>query len=121
MDAVMRLLKGEDLDSLSRELRVNAATPSSWREVFLSNGLAGLKSREVGARDEKIGALQKALGETALNLEISKEINRVYERETRPFSAGEIDEVRRSVSISLKLVVALKSVCQVAGVARSSV
>ena len=62
MDAVMRLLKGEDLDSLSRELRVNAATPSSWREVFLANGLAGLKSREVDARDEKIGALQKALG-----------------------------------------------------------
>jgi transposase len=59
MDAVIRLLKGEDLDSLSRELMVNAATLSSWREVFLSNGLAGLKSREVDARDEKIGALQK--------------------------------------------------------------
>ncbi len=33
------------------------------------------------------------------------------------FSAREIDEVRRSVSISLKQVVALKSVCMVAGVA----
>jgi hypothetical protein len=88
MDAVMRLLKGEDLDSLSRELRVNAATLSSWREVFLANGLAGLKSREVDARDEKIGALQKALGETTLNLEISKEINRVYERKHGPLAQG---------------------------------
>jgi hypothetical protein len=43
MDAVIRLLKGEDLDSLARELRVNGATLSSWREVFLANGLAGLK------------------------------------------------------------------------------
>jgi hypothetical protein len=31
MDAVLRLLKGEDLDTLSRELRVNAATLSGWR------------------------------------------------------------------------------------------
>ena len=74
MDAVLRLLKGEDLDTLSRELRLNAATLSSWRDVFLVNGLAGLKSRETDARDEKINQLQKALAETALNLEISKEI-----------------------------------------------
>jgi len=33
--------------------KVNAATLSSWREVFLANGLAGLKSREVESRDEK--------------------------------------------------------------------
>jgi transposase len=88
MDAVLRLLKGEDLDLLSRELRVNAATLSSWREAFLANGLAGLKSRDVDARDEKIGVLQKALGETALNLEISREINRVYERKHGPLVAG---------------------------------
>lgn len=60
MDAVLRLLKGEDLDTLSRELRVNAAMLSSWQEVFLANGLAGLKSRQTDARDEKISQLQKA-------------------------------------------------------------
>lgn len=63
MDVVLRLLKGEDLDTLSRELRVDAATLSSWREVFPANGLAGLKSRESDARDEKISQLQKALAE----------------------------------------------------------
>ena len=88
MDAVLRLLKWEDLDLLSQELRVNAATLSSWRDVFLANGLAGLKSREIDARDEKIGALQKALGETALNLEISREINQVYERKHSPLASG---------------------------------
>jgi len=51
-DAAVRLLKGEDLDTLSRELRVTAATLSQWREVFLASGLAGLKSREVDGRDE---------------------------------------------------------------------
>ena len=62
-------------------------TLSSWRDVSLANRLAGLKSREVDARDEKIGALQKALGETTLNLEISKESNRVYERKHSPLAA----------------------------------
>ena len=96
MAAVLRLLKGEDLDGLSRELRVNAATLSSWREVFLANGLAGLKSRDADARDEKIGQLQKALGETALNLEISREINRVYERKHGPLARGNrTSEARR--------------------------
>jgi transposase len=45
MAAVLRLLKGEDLDALSRKLKVNAATLSSWREVSLASGLSGLKSR----------------------------------------------------------------------------
>ena len=64
-EAVLRLLKGEDLDTLSRQLKVTAATLSEWREVFLANALAGLKSREVDGRDEKIAALEKALAETA--------------------------------------------------------
>jgi hypothetical protein len=41
--------------------------------------------------------------------------------ETRPFSHLEIDQVRRSASISVKQIVPLKSVCIMAGVARPSV
>jgi hypothetical protein len=37
VEAVVRLLKGEDLDTLSRELGVTAATLSEWREAFLSD------------------------------------------------------------------------------------
>ncbi len=36
MAAVIRLLRGEDLDRLSRELRVTAATLSSRREEFMA-------------------------------------------------------------------------------------
>jgi hypothetical protein len=50
---VLRLLKGEGLDLLSRELKVNAATRSSRREVLVSAGLAGLNTREIDARDEE--------------------------------------------------------------------
>jgi len=34
-DAVLRLLRGEDLEFLSRELGVTAARLSQWREQFL--------------------------------------------------------------------------------------
>jgi transposase len=86
--AVLRLMKGEDLDTVSRELRVTASTLSEWREVFLANGLAGLKSRELDGRDEQIAALKKALGENALDLAISREIIRAYERKAGPLAPG---------------------------------
>lgn len=43
MEAVLRILRGEDLDSLSREVGVTAATLSEWRDDFLAAGQAGLK------------------------------------------------------------------------------
>ena len=87
-EAVLRLLKGEDLDTLSRQLKVTAATLSEWRDVFLANGLAGLKSREVDGRDDKIAALEKALAETALDLSVSRAINTAYERRAGPLALG---------------------------------
>ena len=35
-DALMRLLRGEDLDELSRELRVEAHRLAAWREDFMA-------------------------------------------------------------------------------------
>ena len=46
LDAVLSLLKGENLDSLSQELEVSAATLSPWRDVVLANGLNGPKSSD---------------------------------------------------------------------------
>lgn len=87
-EAVLRLVKGEDLDTLARQLKVTAAMLSEWREVFLANGLAGLRSREVDGRDEKIAALKKALAETALDLSIARAINAVYGRKAGPLAPG---------------------------------
>ena len=42
---VLRLLRGEDLESVSRELGIPAARASQWRDQFLAAGQAGLKSR----------------------------------------------------------------------------
>ncbi len=68
-DAVVRLLRGEDLESLSRELGVTAATLSSWREGFLDGGTAAMKSRPTDDRDELIARLQAKVGQLAMDNE----------------------------------------------------
>ena len=43
--AVLRLLRGEDLETVSRALGVTAATLTTWRDSFLAAGEAALASR----------------------------------------------------------------------------
>src|SRR3982750_3453135 len=61
-DAVLRLLRGEDLELVSRELGVTAAELSGWRDAFLAAGEASLRSRPAGAPDPRVGRLQEKGG-----------------------------------------------------------
>ena len=75
-EAVLRLLRGEDLDTLSRELGVVAATLSGWRDAFLDGGTAAMKSRPADGRDELVARdrqLRKAQAEsTVLKAELDQ-------------------------------------------------
>ncbi|MGQ9687405.1 MAG: transposase [Desulfobaccales bacterium] len=51
VEIVLRLLRGEDLELLSRQLNVTAAQLSNWREQFLTAGRTVLKKRPQDARD----------------------------------------------------------------------
>ena len=62
-EVVMRLLRGEDLESVSRAVGITAARASHWRAQFLAAGQAGLKSRATDARDEDHRRLQAKIGE----------------------------------------------------------
>ncbi len=57
-EVVLRLLRGESLDVLSRETGQPAAVLSRWREEFLEGGLAALKRR---TDDPKVAALEREL------------------------------------------------------------
>ena len=72
-EAVVRLLRGEDLDTLSRELGVTAHTLSGWRETFLFAGEAALKSREPDAKDEEVMRLKAKIGEITMANELLHE------------------------------------------------
>lgn len=72
-EAVLRLVRGEDLDALARELGVTAATRSQWREQFLAGGQAAVKSRATDARDDEIGRLRAKVGEITMAGELPRE------------------------------------------------
>ena len=69
-EAVVRLLRGEDLDTLSRQLGVTAATLSRWRETFVLAGEVALKSREPDAKDEEVARLRAKIGEITMANEL---------------------------------------------------
>jgi transposase-like protein len=86
-EAVMRLLRGESLETVSRELKVTAARLSQWRESFLAAGGAALKSRRPDARDDEVRRLRAKIGEIAMANELLNEkIDRM--EAGRPLASG---------------------------------
>ncbi|MBP2498923.1 transposase [Methylobacterium sp. PvP062] len=69
-DAVLRLLRGEDLESVSRSLGVTAATLSGWRDAFLTAGEASLATRPLDADALESGRLKAKLGEMLIEREL---------------------------------------------------
>ena len=69
-DAVLRLLRGEDLEMVSRSLGVAAATLSGWRDAFLAAGGASLASRPAAGEELESERLKAKLGEVLLREEL---------------------------------------------------
>ena len=69
-ETVLRLLRGEDLEVVSRELAVTAAALSGWREQFLAGGESALHSRARDERDEQISRLKSKVGEITMDNEL---------------------------------------------------
>ena len=75
-DAVLRLLRGESLDELSRQLGVEAHRLAAWRDEFLAAGKIGLRGLvpvEDGMSAEQRRRLREAerkVGELTLDNDI---------------------------------------------------
>ena len=69
-DAVLRLLRGEDLETVSRSLGVTAATLTSWHDSFLAGGEAALASRPTDGETLESERLKARLGEMLLKHEL---------------------------------------------------
>ena len=67
---VLRLLRGEDLESVSLELGITAARASQWRDRFVAAGQDGLKSRATEAGDDDHRRLQAKIGELLMETEL---------------------------------------------------
>ena len=70
VSVVLEVLRGEDLETLSRRNGVTAATISSWRDLFLAGGEAGLKSRDTDAADEERQRMKSVVADLAMDNEL---------------------------------------------------
>ena len=77
-EAVLRLLRGEDIETLSRELGVTAATLSQWRSAFLAGGAESLKQRSP-AEEAEYKRLNEKIGEQTMEIELLREKIRAME------------------------------------------
>ena len=72
-ELVLRLLRGEALDAVSRESQVPAHELESWKRAFLETGARGLKSR--GEPEERELTLARAkIGELMMRLELAEHL-----------------------------------------------
>jgi hypothetical protein len=72
-EVVLRLLRGDDLDLLSRELRIPAARIATWREAFLEAGQGAMKKSPSSSRDREVTRLRQKLGESTMDNELLRE------------------------------------------------
>ena len=77
VEVVLRLLRGESLDAVSRAVGKPASELARWREEFLRGGGEALKSRagdpafEAGEEDRR--RLQSKIGEQAMEIELLRD------------------------------------------------
>ena len=118
--AVLRLLRGEDLETLSRELGVTAATLTGWHDAFLAGGEAALTTRAATGEERESERLKAKLGGGA-------DRARPAEREDRPaggwppFRPTQAQAMSRVISPVTGKPYGLATVCRVWRLARSGV
>ena len=88
-EAVLRVLRGEDLEVVSREVGTTAAELSTWRDSFLEAGAASLKSRPQDGRDRDLKAMREKIGEMTM-------ANELLEAKIDRLEAGTPFRLRRS-------------------------
>ena len=69
-DAVLRVLRGEPLEIVARDLAVTAAELSGWRDAFLDAGSTALRSRSRDDRDATIDRLRTKVGALTMDTEL---------------------------------------------------
>ena len=70
-DAVLRLLRGESLEELSRELKVEAHRLAAWRDDFLAAGQRGLKGQrpDRSPDDQALKQAERKIGQLTMENE----------------------------------------------------
>jgi transposase len=71
--AVLRRLRGEDFETVSRSLGVTAASLSTWREAFLAAGDAALTTKPSNGEELESNRLKAKLGAALIERDLLQE------------------------------------------------
>ena len=71
-EVVLRLLRGEDIEAVSREIGVPVHQVEEWRRVFLEGGKAQLRTRGLPEEERELKRVQAKLGEMVMRVELAE-------------------------------------------------
>jgi transposase len=72
-ELVLRLLRGEALDAVSRESQVPAHELEGWKRIFLEQGARGLKIR-TDPEERELTLARAKIGELMMRLELAEHL-----------------------------------------------
>ena len=70
-ELVLRLMRGEALDAVSRESQVPAHELENWKRVFLETGARGLRTR-TDPEERELTLARAKIGELMMRLELAE-------------------------------------------------
>ena len=79
-DVVLRLLRGESVDALSREVGVEIYQLEEWRERALAGLELGLKNHQGEPLAEALDAAKRHIGELSMEIELLRNRARAAEK-----------------------------------------
>jgi len=71
-EIVLRLLQGESINELSRELKISVPEIESWKNSFLLAAKEGLKSKGKDPLEKELELAKKTIGELTMELNLHK-------------------------------------------------
>ncbi len=69
---VLRRLRGEAIEAVSREVAVPVHQLEEWRRVFLDGGQANLRTRGLPDEERELRRVQAKLGEMVMRAELAE-------------------------------------------------
>ena len=73
-EIVVRVIRGEAIDEVAREIQVPVHEVEEWRRVFLESGQQGLKRRGLDPEERELRRLQAKIGDMTMRLELAEHL-----------------------------------------------
>ena len=117
MAIVARLLRGEPLDLVARQMNVSVARLTEWRDRALAGAPGALKEREHDHRDDEIARLKAKVGEITMDNELLDAKIAALEGK-RPLAHGGRDDEPDALALLCSLLWSGASCARVEGLTR---